>query len=638
MALCFGSSPRSDSRYTESTVSGDREVTRRVLLGQLACMAAGWAQTQPDDDPMRLLHPRHPRLILTDADLDKLRPLLHDNPVARRMYTDLEKNADRLLTAPVAEYKLVGPRLHTQTRKILERVTTLSLMYRITLRDSYLRRAVAELRAGASFRDWNPAVFVDTAEMAHAFSVGYDWLFNGLTPTDRSWIREAILGKAIEVALPIYQSDAGWPRGRLNANIVCNAAMGMAALAIAGDEPPIAQPSMTATCSELLRHVLESIPHGLATYGVEGSWPEGPQYWESVTRYACAFFASLQTALGNDYGLSAFHGVDRAGRFRIHMTGPAGKVFNFADSSDEIGLSPEMYWMAKRFSVPQYSWSEQRALERTSHPDAYDLAWFDPGAKAPQQQPGAWPRDAIFRGVDISFFRSSWDDPNALYLAVKGGDNKASHAHLDLGSFVIDAGGVRWAVDLGPDDYDLPGYFGRQRWSYYRTRTESHNTLLIDNQNQDLRAEARITRQEFTPDFSWAQIDLSRANPGKVKQWLRRVALAQRQAFVIQDMVHSDMPVEVIWGMMTDAEITVNGQNATLRKNGWVLAAEIRSPRHAVFDIAPLHAPPPQAPNPNFHKLIVRLGEKVSELELTIVLTPHREGQAKPKITAQFPA
>ena len=117
----------------------------------------------------------------------------------------------------------------------------------------------------------------------------------------------------------------------------------------------------------------------------------------------------------------------------------------------------------------------------------------------------------------------------------------------------------RWATDLGPDDYDLPGYFGRQRWSYYRTRTESHNTLLIDDQNQDLRAEARITRQKFAPDFSWVQIDLLRANAGKVKQWTRRYSLAQRQAFLIGDSVRADQPVEVIWGMMTDAEITVNG-------------------------------------------------------------------------------
>ena len=46
----------------------------------------------------------------------------------------------------------------------------------------------------------------------------------------------------------------------------------------------------------------------------------------------------------------------------------------------------------------------------------------------------------------------------------------------------------------------------------------------------------------------------------------RRFALAQRQAVVIVDSVRSDQPVEAIWGMMTDAEIMVSGQTATLRK------------------------------------------------------------------------
>jgi hypothetical protein len=610
---------------------GDIGITRRVLLGQLACMAS-WAQS--DDDPLHQLRASHPRLILLDSDLDRLKLVIRDHPLAHRIYLDLEKESDRLLTTPVSEYKLVGPRLRAQTRRVLDRVSTLALMYRLTGREAYQKRAVAELRAGAGFRDWNPAIFPDTADMAHAFALGYDWLYNSLTPDERAWIRDAIVSKALDPAMPIYQRENGWPRDHFNANMICNAGMGLGALAIAGDA---SDQATNGKCGAVLRNVFESLPHGLATYGVEGSWPEGMAYWESVTRYASAFFSALQTSLGNDYGLSAFHGVDRAGRFRIHMTGPTGKVFNFADSTDDIGLSPEMFWMAKRFSMPPYAWSEQRALERSTHPDAYDLAWFDPNAKAPQQQTPAWPLDAIFRGVDISCFRSAWDDPNALYLAVKGGDNKDPHAHLDLGSFVLDAGGVRWAADLGADDYDLPGYFGRQRWSYYRTRTESHNTLLIDDQNQDLRAEARITRQEFAPDFSWVQIDLSRANASRVKQWTRRFALAQRQAVLIGDSVRSDQPVEVIWGMMTDAEITVSGQTATLRKNGWILAAEIRSPRHAVFDKAPLRSAAPQSPNPNFNKLIVRLGDKVTELDLNIILTPYRDGQPKPKITAQFP-
>jgi hypothetical protein len=615
-------------------VNGDHTLTRRVLLGQLAGLAA-WAQT--DDDPLRQLRPAHPRLILPDSELERLRILSRENALAHKIYLDLEKECERLLAVPPPEYKLVGPRQLLQAQHVLDRVSTLSLMYRITAREPYLRRAVAELRAGANFRDWNPTRFVETAGMIHAFALGYDWLYNALSPEELAWIRAAIVTKGLDQAIPQFRRESGWAHDHFNANLICNSGIGLGALAVAGDASSDSEKEVTEKCSTALKLVLESIPRGLATYGVEGSWPEGPDYWDSVTQYACAFFSALQTALSNDFGLSSFHGVDRAARFRIHMTGPTGKLFNFSDSAEEAGLAPEMFWLSRRFANPVFAWSEQKAVERTPHPDAYDLVWFPRELKSPQQAP-AWALDSIFRGVDVATMRSAWDDPSAIYLGIKGGDNKAPHAHLDLGSFVLDAGGVRWAVDPGADDYDLPGYFGKQRPAYYRVRTEAHNTLLIDGDNQDARAEARITRQEVTPDLSWVQVDLSRANPLKVKQWTRRVGLAQRQVILMNDSLRSDQAVDVLWGMMTDAEITLSGQTALLRKNGWNLAAEIRTPRHAVFDSSPVHSNPPQAPFAGFRRLIVRLGDKVTELDLTIVLTPYKDGQAKVKLNPQFPS
>src|SRR5580693_2967102 len=117
---------------------GDVRITRRVLLGQLACLAS---YAQSDDDPLRQLRPAHPRLILLDSDLDKLKILIRDNPLAHRIYLDLEKESDRIVTAPVSEYKLIGPRLRTQTRRVLDRVATLAPIHRLKQRDPYQKRA-----------------------------------------------------------------------------------------------------------------------------------------------------------------------------------------------------------------------------------------------------------------------------------------------------------------------------------------------------------------------------------------------------------------------------------------------------------------------------------------------------------------
>src|SRR5215471_5147152 len=144
------------------------------------------------------------------------------------------------------------------------------------------------------------------------------------------------------------------------------------------------------------------------------------------------------------------------------------------------------------------------------------------------------PTDALFRKVNVACFRGAWDDPQTFYVAFKGGNNAANHAHLDLGTFVLDALGERWASDLGSDDYGLPDYFGKLRWSYYRTRTEGHNTLLIDGANQDASAKAMLTAYSSTPDRAFAVADLSEGYKWSSAKVRRGVELLNRKTVVIE--------------------------------------------------------------------------------------------------------
>ena len=73
---------------------------------------------------------------------------------------------------------LIGPRLLTVSRTVLERVTTLALLYRLDGDPRWVARAREELLAAAGFSDWNPSHFLDVAEMCHAFAIGYDWLYD----------------------------------------------------------------------------------------------------------------------------------------------------------------------------------------------------------------------------------------------------------------------------------------------------------------------------------------------------------------------------------------------------------------------------------------------------------------------------
>jgi hypothetical protein len=401
---------------------------------------------------------------------------------------------------------------------------------------------------------------------------------------------------------------------RYNWNQVCNGGIGIGALAIAEDEADKA--------NRVLKYAVESLPRALRSYSPDGGWAEGPGYWHYATRYTVYFLSALETALGHDFGLSKTEGFDRAGRFRVYYASPIDRSFNYADASDNVGAAEEMFWLARRFAQPVYAWHERNQLERGHRPTALHLVWYQPRAMPPKE--AGWPLDARFDSVQVAFFRSAWDDPNAIFVGVKGGDNKAGHAQLDLGTFVLDALGERWALDLGTDNYNLPGYFGKQRWTYYRMMTESHNTVLIDGANQDPKAEAKITGSAFDPKLAWVEIDLAAAYPGRVKTFVRRLSLADRRRVTIEDRIEAPQPVDALWGMVTDAEVGLRGDEATLRKNGKTLRARVEAPDGARFAIASTARPAPENTNTGTCKLVVRLPAKVTAARIAVTLTPAR--------------
>ena len=126
------------------------------------------------------------------------------------MYTHLLQEAEEILKAPLVEYRVIGPRLLNESRKALDRIYTLGLIYRITREQRYLERAREELMSAAGFKDWNPSHFLDTAEMSHAFGIGYDWLYHDLSESDRTIIRDALLRRA---SMPIWRDGKTAPGG-----------------------------------------------------------------------------------------------------------------------------------------------------------------------------------------------------------------------------------------------------------------------------------------------------------------------------------------------------------------------------------------------------------------------------------------
>ena len=138
------------------------------------------------DEPLRLpprsqvlktLQPGHPRLHLDRRGFEVLKSRIRDNRTLAEWYVRVRNSADDLLSEAPNTYRIPdGKRLLGTSRSVLQRVYTLALAFRIEGDTKYLDRAWEELDAAAHFKDWNPSHFLDTAEMTHAFAIGYDWL------------------------------------------------------------------------------------------------------------------------------------------------------------------------------------------------------------------------------------------------------------------------------------------------------------------------------------------------------------------------------------------------------------------------------------------------------------------------------
>jgi hypothetical protein len=555
----------------------------------------------------------HPRLMLLSEDEARIRQALTSDAAARTYRDLLLRNGSRVITQPPPERVLTGSRLLTVSRTVLDRVMTLALLYRLDSDRRWVSRAREELLAAAAFSDWNPANFVDVAEMSHAFAIGYDWMYDALTPDDRTTIRRALVEKGLQPAAQEYTARAPWTRSAHSWNLVCNSAVVISALAIADEEPGLA--------GTLLAQALASLPTAIAAYAPDGAWPEGPSNWDYGTLYLVSALATLTSALTTDFGLGEAAGLAATGRFRLQVTGPTGLFFNFADATPRAGDSPMLFWLARRYNDPVLAVAARDAA--TGRSSARDLLWYD--GRGAAADIASLPLDARYQDTHLAFFRSAWNDRDAVYVGFKGGDNTGNYAHLDLGTFVLDALGQRWAVDLGPDDPDLPGYFGAERWTYERLKTSGQNTLMLDGANQDPKATAALTVFRSSPDNAFAIADLTAAYAGGGATRVNRgVTLRDnRTRVLIQDEVETAKPVELTWTMHTVADVEIQGDRALLKQGAVTLEARLLAPAGATFTVEDVDIPPPQQPASGLRRLLVRLPD-VTSVQLAVLFTPLR--------------
>lgn len=564
----------------------------------------------------------HPRLLFPEGHETKIREMIWtpEGKFLNIVHKEIEKYSDQVLNMePFVRESLTSV---NYAREVLGRIFYLSYMYRMTELQRYAARAERELLAvAAQYDEWRPDHFLTTSEMALAFAIGYDWLYDFLSEESRQIIVDAIVNKGLKASeTASYRHSVG------NWNSVCNACMIAASLAVYEYLPE--------KCSKYITEAIENNRKAVETFGPHGGYPEGYAYWHYGTVYQTMLFEMLKTSIGYDSILpDSSAGFDRTGAYAMMMTTPAGHCFSYADVAMGANTSSASFWLARHFNHPEWLYIDKKMMLAEGWTQEDKLWRFNPCIliysvgldikSIDRPKFNTWYSDG---NQPLFVYRSGFDDSNDVYLGVKGGYPKQGHSHMDSGAFYYERDGVIWSGDLGSDSYLLPGSNDSSqnggRWDLFRCGLLSHSTIWFDDTEHIVTAKTHI-KECFDDERIGVIVDLTDACANKVSYAERKVYLEEDELHVIDEIIPLSATT-VTWNMLTasNAEITKESM-IMLSQDGKGMALEVKSPEDAKLFVLPAEGGAGEATNPGY----VRVGfmadlKALNKCELHVTLSP----------------
>lgn len=595
----------------------DKLLLHKLLLVLLLIALGSCASTQPKEPPAthraltadwlkKQLNRDHPRLIMQESHLQKASQLISADSTAKAYYHYLLQQGEALLNQPVLERKQIGRRLLQVSREALRRLSLLSLLYQIEKDQRFADRLNAEVVAVCQFSDWNPAHFLDVAEMALAVSLAIDWAGEALPPESLTLAKQALLEKAL---LP-SQDDRynAWLRRDNNWNQVCNTGISAAALVLADDQPELA--------AQLLQRSIHSLPIAMEVYAPDGAYPEGAGYWVYGTAYTATLISMFQTALQTDFELSASPGFEASARYVLMMMTPGNRTYNYGDSNKKgLDLAPQeiLLWFTRQWE--EYQYFSERAFNRkipqkinpTTHYSRYSpiaFLWLLDVLVDKKESEFPLPRFWTGQGTNpVAVIRSPGVETPSYYLGIKGGSASVNHGNMDAGSFIYERDEIMWAIDPGNQAYHpLETIMGEklwdrsqesQRWTLLTKNNFGHSTLTVNDSPHLVKGYAPLQADVDSIGVHYIHVDLTPVLANGLKHAARTFSVFPDGYFTIEDHWEATPQTQSLsWNWVTQAEVALQGNKAVLTQGGKQLRLQIKEPSEAQFTIVSLSPPP----------------------------------------------
>jgi hypothetical protein len=501
------------------------------LCGLLGVDAHARARSATASVPALTQLPPHPRLIWTEDDVATLLGQLATDAAAARLYAVLVEHGTGLANGSVpsgglwdASYSFgVLHRVECAQRGFPRGACTTT--WATAGIRALLGLAAAADPCGDCKGNCSAMGFFTQRDMglcsasnAEGLAVGFDWLYNAMSDDERRTVAVAITNQVLDVysqGMSAAFVHSYWTMSLDNFNTAINSGAILAALAVADAD---GTPNTTAFASDTFSLAVISLQRSTANvFAADGGHPEGPTYTTFAYSHLQPAVDALRTAVNTTAGIAL---PPAGGRQMLDVAGPSNLYFNYADTAgctsptagcglaDGYEYGYALGWFARRSGDAALGYvAVARAALLTSpvwgtpgHYEPSGARWLMtwPTAIGNQSDLDALPPSRLMNESRVAFLRTGWAEPvtggetgrGSTFAAIKGCDNTlqqiikgTTHTHADCGAFVIDAGGVRFATDLGSGPYlsQDPPYFSLHKWDavFYESSTAGHNTLMF---------------------------------------------------------------------------------------------------------------------------------------------------------------
>lgn len=177
---------------------------------------------------------------------------------------------------------------------------------------------------------------------------------------------------------------------------------------------------------------------------------------------------------------------------------------------------------------------------------------------------------SYYPSINVMYARNSEGEADGLFLGVKGGHNKESHNHNDVGNFVVYVDGKPAIVDIGSPIYSGQST-GPNRYFFWLNQSAWHNTPTINGcmQVHGREYRAKDVMSNNSRGRKYIEMDISEAYPDSayVDSWKRHLSLERKSVVLEDDYSLSKVLVPLEWNFMTTMDIEYVSKGKLLLKS-----------------------------------------------------------------------